>query len=105
MELAMTKFFVLALLAAASVPATAANTSAVAVQTSDLNLANPAGVATLDRRLTAAASQVCSGSDGSLTQNRAAAACRADVLSKAQPARNAKVATYHSMTVALSTSR
>lgn len=102
----MTKFFVLALLAAASVPATAATTSTVAVQTSDLNLAIPAGVATLDRRLAAAANQVCPASDTrSLAQNRASAACRAEALAKAQPVRNARVAAYQTTTVALVTTR
>jgi UrcA family protein len=73
-------------------PAAAGQLDAVLVPHQDLNLANPAGQATLDRRISAAARQVCG--DYLLIElkwNEMARACRQEVIASAASQRNALV--------------
>lgn len=84
----------LAGLAAFATPALAnAQTESRTVQIGDLDLNKPAGVAALDRRIDRAARQICAtGFPRALWEQRADAACRADVAASATGGREAALA-------------
>lgn len=79
----MTRLALIAFAASAMVPAAALAQSANAeVRFDDLNLSNPAGVATLETRIEIAARQVCRGSTATgsrIIAARQQRACMADV--------------------------
>jgi UrcA family protein len=82
----------LATVSFAAVPAAAGQLDAVEVQYQDLNLANDAGRAALDSRISAAARQVCGDyMPTELKWREMARACQRDVIASAAPQRNALV--------------
>lgn len=86
-------------------PALAAEAGGVTVATSDLNLASPAGRATLDARIERAARSVCGTAFiNELDYAANVAACRADVISAARAQRDALIGgdTYAELRVARS---
>ena len=101
----MTKFLALAVFAVAATPAIAAETTRTAiVRTGDLNLAKPADIAVLDRRLHRAARIVCADHGGrTVSEHREAAACRSQALAEVRPNRDAVVAVARSTEVAVVT--
>lgn len=94
----MSKLLAMALLALVCAPAIAAETSSIEVRFDDLNLARPAGVAALDRRLSQAARSLCSHLEGrSLPEIRAAGKCRTETLAAVQSRRDARIAMARSL--------
>ena len=80
----------LATAAFAAAPAAAGELDAVQVQYQDLNLSHASGRATLDRRISAAARQLCG--DYMLTElkwREMSRVCQQDVIASAAPQRNA----------------
>lgn len=94
----MSKLLAMALLALVAAPAIATETNSISVRIDDLNLARPAGVAALDRRLSQAARRLCSTLAGrSLIDLRAEAKCRAETLASVQSRRDARIAMARSL--------
>ena len=82
----------LATVSLGAAPAVAGQLESAEVQYQDLNLANASGRATLDRRISAAARQVCGEYlTIELKWREMARACQNDVIASAAPQRNALV--------------
>lgn len=99
----MNKFLALALLAVATTPAMATETTrSVIVQTGDLQLSKASDIATLDRRLNKAARSVCATSGSlSLSEFRSASVCRSQALAGVRPSRDALVASARGTELAI----